>query len=134
VGRGFRNSGLDNLGGVRMRKSNDAIWWSLFAAGGVVSALFIPVLILISGIVIPFTATGKDAFLYDRIHGAVTNPITRILIFCLIIFPFFHFAHRFRSILIDIGFSKFRPAISVVCYGSAIVGTLVTALVLWNFS
>jgi fumarate reductase subunit D len=134
MGRGFRYPGLDNLGGVKMSKSNDAIWWSLFAAGGVVSALFIPVLILISGIVIPFTVAGKDAFLYERIHGAVTNPIIRILIFCLIVFPFFHFAHRFRSILIDIGLSKLRPAISVICYGSAIVGTLLTAVVLWNFS
>lgn len=134
MGRGISNSSLDNLGGVGMRKSNDAIWWSLFAAGGVISALFIPVLILISGILVPFTAAGKDAFLYDRIHGAVLNPITRILIFCLIIFPFFHFAHRFRSILIDVGLSEYRPAISVVCYGSAVVGTVITAVVLWNFS
>lgn len=134
MGRGFGYPGLDNLGGVRMKKSNDAIWWSLFAAGGVISALFIPVLILISGIVVPFTVTGKHAFAYERIHGAVSNPITRIMIFCLIVFPFFHFAHRFRSILIDVGLSKFRPAISVISYGSAIVGTLITALVLWNFS
>lgn len=117
-----------------MKKSNDAIWWSLFAAGGVISAIFIPVLILITGIVIPFTVRGEEAFLYERIYGAVSNPITRILIFCLIIFPFFHFAHRFRSILIDVGLSKFRPAISVICYGGAIVGTVITVIVLWSFS
>jgi fumarate reductase subunit D len=132
--RSFCYSGLDNPGGVTMKKSNDAIWWSLFAAGGVISAIFIPVLILITGIVIPFTVRGEEAFLYERIYGAVSNPITRILIFCLIIFPFFHFAHRFRSILIDVGLSKFRPAISVICYGGAIVGTVITVIVLWSFS
>lgn len=117
-----------------MSKSNDAIWWSLFAAGGVVAALFIPVMMLITGILVPFAPADKDAFVYERIHGAVANPVVRILLFCLIIFPFFHFAHRFRAILIDLGLSKFRPAISVICYGSAIVGTLITAVVLWKFS
>ena len=117
-----------------MSKSNEPIWWSLFAAGGVVAALFIPIFMLITGIILPFTLTGEEPFLYERIHGAVTHPIIRLLIFCLIVFPLFHFAHRFRSILVDIGLLNIRPVISFLCYGSSIIGTIVTALVLWNFS
>lgn len=117
-----------------MSKSNEPIWWSLFAAGGIVAALFIPILIVITGIILPFTLTGEEPFLYERIYGAVNHPIIRLLIFCLIAFPFFHFAHRFRSILVDVGLFKIRPVISVISYGSAIVGTIITAIVLWNFS
>jgi len=117
-----------------MSKSSEPIWWSLFAAGGVVAALFIPVLMIITGIILPFTLTGEEPFVFERIHGAATHPIIRLLIFCVIVFPLFHFAHRFRSILVDIGLLKIRPVISVVCYGSAIFGTIVTAIVLWSFS
>jgi fumarate reductase subunit D len=117
-----------------MSKSTEPIWWSLFAAGGVVAALFIPVFIIITGVILPFTLTGEEPFLFERIHGGVSNPVIRLLIFCLVVFPLFHFAHRFRSILVDIGLLGIRPMISVLCYGSAIIGTIIAAIVLWNFS
>ena len=116
-----------------MKKSNEPIFWSLFAAAGMVAALFIPVFIIITGIVVPFKLTGEEHFYYERIHGAVSNPIIRLLLFALIVLPLFHFAHRFRSILSDIGLLKFRPIISVFCYGGAIIGASITALVLWRF-
>ena len=112
-----------------MSKSNEPIFWSLFAAGGVVAALFIPILMVITGLILPFN---DKPFAYERIHGAVSHPLIRLLLFILIALPLFHWAHRFRFVLIDIGLKEARGIISVLCYGGAIVGTIVTAvLLLW---
>ena len=116
-----------------MKKSNEPIFWSLFAAGGVVGALFIPALIVVTGFILPLELTGKEPFYYERIHGAVSIPIVRIILFAFIALPLFHFAHRFRSILCDIGLLRIRPVISVLCYGSAMLGTIIAAFVLWRF-
>lgn len=116
-----------------MSKSNEPIFWSLFAAGGVVAALFIPILILITGIVIPFALVGDEPFTYGRIQGAVSHPVIKLLLFVLIALPLFHWAHRFRFVLIDLGLHKARSPIAVLCYGTAIVGTILTAIVLWSF-
>ena len=109
-----------------MRKSNDPIFWSLFA-------MFIPILIVFTGLVIPFDLVGEEPFVYERTHGAVAHPVIKIFIFAFIALPLFHFAHRFRSILSDVGLMDIRFIISLFCYGSAIVGTVITAFVLWRF-
>jgi fumarate reductase subunit D len=42
--------------------------------------------------------------------------------------PLFHWAHRFRYILEDLGGKPLRSIIAVACYGSAMVGTLLAAV------
>ncbi len=44
-----------------MKRSNEAFWWSLFAAGGVLAALFVPVLVVMTGFVLP-SAANLDEF------------------------------------------------------------------------
>ena len=44
------------FGGVSamtFKKSNEAFWWSLFSAGGVLSAMFLPAFVVISGLILP---------------------------------------------------------------------------------
>ena len=38
-----------------MKKSNEPIWWSLFSAGGMIAAMVFPILIIITGFLIPLT-------------------------------------------------------------------------------
>ncbi len=116
-----------------MSKSNEPIWWSLFGAGGVVAAFFIPILLVITGLAIPLGWAGDAPFAYERIHGAVAHPLTRLCLFGLIALPLFHWAHRFRYTLIDLGLRSARTGITIGCYGSAIAGTLIAAIVLWRF-
>lgn len=115
-----------------MSKSNDPIWWSLFAGGGVVSAFFLPVLIVITGIAVPLGLTG-NALAYERLHGIVSHPAVRLALFGLIALPLFHWAHRFRFLVVDMGLRGHPTAIAVLCYGAAIAGTLLTGTVLWHF-
>ncbi|MFQ5521079.1 MAG: fumarate reductase subunit D, partial [Candidatus Methylomirabilia bacterium] len=42
----------------------------------------------------------------------------------------YHWAHRFRFILEDVGLHGLRQPLAVVCYGSAVLGTVATGWVL----
>ena len=70
-----------------MTKSNEPIWWSLFGAGGVVAAFFIPILLVVTGLVVPLGWAGDAPFAYERMHGAVAHPLTRLCLFVLIALP-----------------------------------------------
>ncbi|MCI0453474.1 MAG: fumarate reductase subunit D [Candidatus Dadabacteria bacterium] len=115
-----------------MSKSNEPIWWSLFAAGGAISAFFVPILIVIIGFVLPFGLAGDEPFVYERIRSAVSHPVIKLLLFFLIALTFFIWAHRFLFTLVHMGLHNARSVISVFCYGSAIIGSILTAITLWR--
>ena len=108
----------------------EPLWWGLFGAGGFVAALLLPIHILISGIFIPMGAVPFDAYSPYRLDNVLANPIVKLYLFVLISLPLFHWAHRFRYFLFDLGIRGARLPIAVLCYGAAIVGTIVAALVL----
>ncbi len=112
-----------------MARSNEPFWWSLFAAGGVVAAFLVPVHIMLTGIVAP-AGWGRESFEYHRVLALVAHPLSRLYLFVLISLPLFHWAHRFRFTLIDLGLKGGRGLVAVACYGSAIVGAILTAVVL----
>lgn len=112
-----------------MARSNEPFWWSLFAAGGVVAAFLVPIHIVLTGIVAP-SGWGRESFEYQRVLALVSHPLSRLYLFVLISLPLFHWAHRFRFTLIDLGLKGGRGLVAVACYGSAIVGAILTAVVL----
>ncbi len=102
-----------------MRRSNEPFFWSLFSAGGVLAALLLPVLIVLTGIVVP-----AEEIEFDRLEDIFTNPLVRIVLFGLAFLAFFHSAHRFRHTLVDIGLKSLALPIAVVCYLAALAGTV----------
>ena len=117
---------------LEMAKSNEPIWWSLFSAGGMIAAMVFPILIIITGIIIPFELVNDDPLNFDRIHSAVSHPIIKLILFSIISLPLFHWAHRFRFTLVDIGLKSISTFISIFCYGGAICGTIVAAVTLFS--
>ena len=115
-----------------MAKSNEPIWWSLFSAGGMVAAMVFPVLIIITGILIPFGLAGDDPLNFENIHSAVSHPLIKLILFAVISLPLFHWAHRFRFTLVDVGLRSVSTLIAILCYGGAIAGTIVATVILWN--
>jgi fumarate reductase subunit D len=103
-------------------------WWFMFAQGGVLAAILLPVHILFQGILGPLgvvdVADPGDTAL-------IGNPIVKLYLLVLIALPFFHFAHRLRYLLVDLGLPAARsvPA-QVVFYGGAIAVTMLTIYVL----
>ena len=115
-----------------MAKSNEPIWWSLFSAGGVVAAFLVPVLILITGIAWPLGLLPGDALQFAKMQALLSHPLTRVFCFVLISLPLFHWAHRFRFTLVDVGLKSIHTLIAVLCYGAAIAGTIAAAVILWR--
>jgi succinate dehydrogenase subunit D len=107
------------------------VWWFLFGGGGVVSAILLPVHILVQGILGPLGIVLVADRHYDTWVRLLGNPIVKLYLLVLIALPFFHFAHRLRYFLVDLGVPAARslPA-QVIFYGGAVVVTAVTVWVL----
>jgi len=113
-----------------MPKSTEPFWWLLFAAGGTVAAFLVPVHIILSGIALP-AGWAREAFAYDHILALVSHPLSRIYLFVLISLSLFHWAHRFRYTLAEgLHLKTAWLPVPIACYGSAIVGTILAAIVL----
>ena len=61
-----------------MASSNKPILWLPFAGGGLVAALIMPVLILITGVLVPL---GVLHLPYDRMAAFAHNPIGKLILF-----------------------------------------------------
>lgn len=103
--------------------------WLLFSAGGMASALIMPVLVLILGVAIPL---GWLAPLdHARANAIVLHPVTRIVVFGVCALSLFHWAHRFKYTLYDgLQVKHLNEMLNAFCYGGAVVGTIVAGYVL----
>ena len=106
-------------------------WWFMFAQGGVVAATMLPVHILVQGILGPLNVVPVVDRHYDTWINILGNPIVKLYLLVLIAVPFFHFAHRLRYLLVDLGVpaAKRTPA-QVISYGGAVAVSLITIWVL----
>jgi fumarate reductase subunit D len=105
-------------------------WWFLFSQGGVVAALLLPVHVLVQGILGPIGVPVVDRH-YDTWVNVLSNPLVKLYLLVFFALAFFHFAHRLRYLLVDVGVhaAKGLPA-QVVFYGGAALVTLITLWIL----
>lgn len=111
-----------------MARSNEPIFWSLFSAGGVVAAFFIPITLVLTGMAVP---TGWIST--EGLRELLGHPLARLYLFVLISLPMFHAAHRFRHAGADLGLERLGGILAIVCYGSAVVATVLAAYFLTSF-
>jgi fumarate reductase subunit D len=108
-----------------MARSNEPLWWGPFSAGMMIGALCVPALIVITGFLLPMLLR-NDA---DSVRRMINHPLTRLFLFMVISLSLIHFAHKLRYIIFDLGLKGGRTAVAVACYGAAIVGTVVAAVI-----
>lgn len=107
-----------------MKRSNKPIFWSLFGAGGMLSALIGPMLVFITGIAVPAGFIFRpDAMSYDAALAFVQHPAGKVALVVVIALFLFHGMHRFYHTLHDLGVS-IGPGIKAACHGLAALGTL----------
>ena len=112
-----------------MARSNEPLFWLPFFAGAGFAAFFMPVVILIT------IVAGKGGIAANDLADLLEKPLTRLFLFILISLSLFHAVHRIRYILVDLGLKSGKGVIAALCYGFAIMGTLVAALLavhLWS--
>jgi succinate dehydrogenase subunit D len=108
-----------------MAKSNEPIWWGPFSAGGQISAFLTPITVIITGIAVPAGWISAQG-LFNLIH----HPLARLYLFVLIWLSLFHGSHRTLTTLAELGLKGIRGLLAVLCYGTAIVGTVLAAVLL----
>ena len=106
-----------------MARSNKPILWLPFAGGGLVAALITPVLILITGVLVPL---GILHLHYETIAAFAHHPIGKLILFGAVALPAWHAAHRLRMTAHDLGLGG-GIAVKAVCYGTAWLIILVSA-------
>lgn len=113
-----------------LKRSNAPIFWSLFGAGGMFSALFGPVLVFITGIAVPLSLMLPSGTMsYPKMLGFAQNVVGKGFILAVISLFLWFAAHRIFHSLHEIGIHAGLGA-KLVCYGSAFVATVVSAIVL----
>ena len=100
-----------------MRPSKEPLFWAMFSAGGVVIALLLPMLIVVTGFVVPAGGVG-----FERLDAVFGSPFVRLVLFGVAFLAFFHAAHRIRHTLKDLGLRSAATPIAVVCYLAALAG------------
>ena len=112
---------------MAVRQHSEPYLWLLFSAGGVLSAMLLPIFALLIGIAIPLGWVPAPT--YDNVLALASNPIARLVLFGLAFLSFFHFAHRLRHTLHDAVRLK-GPVIAILCYGAAVAGSVWAAYLL----
>ncbi|MCB9948710.1 MAG: fumarate reductase subunit D [Rhodospirillaceae bacterium] len=104
--------------------SHKPLVWLPFAAGGMLAAFVLPVLILLTtGFLFPGAVT------YDRAHAFADNWLGKAVLLVLILLPMWHAAHRLRITAHDFGIHN-DTAVRWACYMLAGIGTILTVVFL----
>jgi fumarate reductase subunit D len=85
---------------MALKRSHKPIFWSLFGAGGMLSALFGPALIFVTGIAMPL---GMIHLGYDQAAAFARSVPGAIALFLVITLFLFHGCHRLYHCLHDFG-------------------------------
>lgn len=112
---------------MQFHKSNKPLVWLPFAAGGMAAAFILPVLILITGVLVPFGLIGPQALSYETMHSLAANAFGKIALAGCLILPLWHGAHRFRMTVHDLIARSHgaRSTAAVLCYGFGGLFTIV---------
>jgi fumarate reductase subunit D len=110
-----------------LKRSNAPIFWALFGAGGMLSALFGPMLVFITGIAVPLgLLLPRELMSYPRMLAFAQHWAGKGFVFVVIALFIWHAAHRIFHSLHDVGIRTGVLA-WLLCYGCAIVVTLLAA-------
>jgi fumarate reductase subunit D len=117
-------------GAKRVGRSPEPFLWLLFSAGGVASALLLPILILLFAVAFPLGWISPPD--HDHLLAVVRHPVTRLALVGFAALALVHAAHRLRYTLYDgLQVKHLNELIAVLCYGGALVGSLVAAYVVF---
>jgi fumarate reductase subunit D len=112
------------------KRSMAPVFWLLFGAGGMLSALFGPALIILTGLMLPH-GWGVPVSFADFLHvlGFVRHPLGKLVVLAVIALFFWHGAERMFLTLKDMRAGPL-PLLRLLTYGVAALLSLVTIALL----
>ncbi len=106
-------------------RSNAPIFWGLFGAGGMLSALFVPMMIFITGIAVPLGfILPPGTMSYPKMLAFAQNFIGKGFIFAIISLSLWFCVHRIYHSLHEFGIHAGMGA-KLLCYGVAMIVTVI---------
>ena len=115
-----------------IKRSAEPLLWMMFSAGGVVAALVLPMLLFLFGVAFPLGWLAPPRI--DSLTAVIGHPLTRVALVIVCTVSLFHAAHRFRYTLYDgLQIKHLNEVIALLCYGSAIVGSIASVYLLATF-
>ena len=105
------------------KRSNEPLVWPLFAAGGQLTALITPVMILLTGIMVP-AGFFPQALNYERMLALFSNPFWGLVLAVVISLTAWHALYRLFRTLFDLGVRKTLGICKYLCFGGAIIISL----------
>jgi len=113
-----------------MKRSVAPVFWLLFGAGGMLSALIGPALVLISGLAAPTGIGLSPGFMsFARASAFAQHPLGKLIVFGVISLFIWHGAERIYLMLRDMHAGG-RLALMWICYGTAGLLSLATVAAL----
>jgi fumarate reductase subunit D len=110
-----------------MKRSNEPVFWSLFGAGGMLSALIGVALVFITGIGVPLGLwLSPDLMSYANMLDFARGISGKIIILCVIALFLWHAMLRILHLLHDFGIPS-GGMVRVSGYGFTLLCTLLTA-------
>ncbi len=114
-----------------IKRHPEPLLWMLFSAGGVMSGMLMPILVLMLGIAFPLGWLESPS--HGRLVGLLSNPAIGLVLLALCVLSLFHWAHRFRHTLYDgLQIKHLNEIVAVASYGIAVVGSVIAAYLLWR--
>ena len=113
-----------------MRRSNEPVFWVLFGAGGMLSALTGVALVFVTGIGVPLALwLSPDLMSYANMLAFAQHWFGKLAIFAVIALFLWHATLRILLLLHDFGI-RAGPAAALVGNGLALLCTLAAAYLL----
>jgi fumarate reductase subunit D len=104
-----------------MSISSKPIVWGPFAAGGTVTALVTPALVLLT--LLAALGMVPDALTYDGLRAFLGYWLGKILVFIVVFLSLWSAAHRLRITFYDLGV-RHDTAVAAVTYAVALAGAV----------
>ena len=109
-----------------MKRSHEPVFWSLFGAGGMLSALIGVALVFVTGIGVPLgILVSQDLMQYQHMLEFTQHWFGKIIIFAIIVLFLWHAALRILHMLHDFGIHAGIVA-RLIGYGFTLLCTLCT--------
>jgi fumarate reductase subunit D len=110
-----------------MKRSNEPIFWSLFGAGGMLSALVGVALVFVTGIGVPLALlVSPELMQYQSMLEFLQHWPGKIIVFAIIVLFLWHAALRILNMLHDFGVHAGAGA-RLIGYGLTLLCTIATA-------
>lgn len=113
-----------------MKRSHAPVFWLLFGAGGMLSALLGTAMVYVTGIAVPLAwSLPADALSYPRMLAFAQHGAGKGFLAVVVTLFAWHAAHRILHSLHDLGLHTGAIA-KLACYGAAALITVVCAVAL----